>query len=383
MNDYYKILGVNKNSTEDEIKKAYRRLAHKYHPDKNSGDDKQFKEINEAYQVLSNKEKRAQYDQFGKAGDNPFGGFGFDFSSGGPSPFGGQGSASGWDPRMFEGSDLGDVFDVFFEGLGFKQKRKTYHRGSDIEIVQEITLEQAFQGAINNIKYRIAVYCQKCKGLGYDEKSEISQCSACAGQGEVKETRNSFFGSFVQVKKCSKCFGVGQIPDKVCNICHGTGKINGEKQIKLEIRPGVGDDQIIKIKGEGEVGERGAGEGDLYIRIRIKPHSIFKRRGNDLWIKKEVNMLDILLGRKIEIPTIGVNYKDRGIGKIKIEIPAGFDLKHDLIIPDEGMPNSSASSRGIFGFGSRGNLIVEFKIKTPKKLSGKAKKILEELEGEI
>ncbi|MEE8131637.1 MAG: DnaJ C-terminal domain-containing protein [Candidatus Paceibacterota bacterium] len=362
MNDYYKILGINKSASESEIKKAYRQLAHKYHPDKNSGDDKKFKEINEAYQVLSNKDKRAQYDQFGRvfsAGENPFGGF----SAGGGSAFGGD-----FDPRIFEGSDFGDIFDVLFEGLGFKQKRKTYHRGSDIEIIQEITLEEAFKGVEKNIEYKIAVHCQKCQGLGYDEKSKFSQCSVCAGQGEIKETRNTFFGSFVQVKKCSKCFGSGQIPDKICGICYGTGKVNGERQIKLEIRKGIGNGQIIKVKGAGEVGERGAGEGDLYVRIRIRPHPVFERRGSDFRVKKEINIVDILLGKKIEIPTISGN-------KIKVEIPTGFDLKQDLIIPGEGMLSFN-------GFG-RGNLIVEFKIKTPKKLSNKAKKLLEELDREI
>ncbi len=365
--DYYKILGINKSASESEIKKAYRQLAHKYHPDKNEGDDKKFKEINEAYQILSNKEKRAQYDRFGRvfsAGENPFGGF----SAGGASPFGGQGSASGWDPRMFDGSDLGDIFDVFFEGLGFKSKRRTYQRGSDIEMIQEIDLEDAFNGTEKNIKYKVAVRCQKCNGLGYDEKSKFNQCLNCNGQGEIKEMRNTFFGSFVQVRKCNKCFGNGQIPDKVCDNCRGIGKINGEKRVNLKILKGIGDGQIIKIKGAGEFGERGVGEGDLYVRIRIKPHPVFERRDNNLHIKKEINIIDVLLGKKIEIPTISGT-------KIKFEIPAGFDLKQDLIIHGYGMSSFN-------GFG-RGNLIVEFKIRTPKKLSGKAKKILEELDEEM
>lgn len=377
MADYYKILGVNKNASEEEIKKAFRKLAHKYHPDKGGGDEKKFKEINEAYQVLSNKEKRAQYDRFGKVFEGaaggqkgPFGGFGFDFSTGPGAGFGFD-----FDPRMFDGSDLSDIFDVFFEGIGFKPKRRTYQRGSDIEIVQEITLEEVFGGVKKNLKYKIAVRCQKCGGLGHDEKSKFHQCPACAGQGEIKETRSTFFGSFVQVKKCHKCFGSGQIPDKFCDICRGSGKVSGEKEVKVEIRPGVSDGQLIKIKGAGEVGERGAGEGDLYVRIKVKPHPVFERRGDDLRIKKEVNLIDILLGRKIEIPTISGH-------KLQVEIPAHFDLKQDLIIPGEGMPRFGAMPVGGQVSG-RGNLIVEFKIKTPKKLSEKAKKILEDLEGEL
>lgn len=370
MADYYKILGINKSASEDEIKKAYRKLAHKYHPDKSGGDDKKFKEINEAYQILSNKEKRTQYDRFGRVFDGsagsaqggPFGGFDF----GGFSSGGGQGFD--FDPRMFDGSDIGDVFDAFFEGIGFKQKRRTYRRGSDIEIIQEITLEEVFKGAEKNLKYKLAIRCQKCKGLGYDEKSQFNQCSTCNGQGEIKETRSTFFGSFVQVKECHKCFGAGKIPDKVCNDCRGSGRISGEREVKLEIRPGVADNQIIKIKGVGEAGEKGIGEGDLYARIRIKPHPVFERRANDLRVKKEINIIDILLEKKIEIPTISGH-------RLKIEIPVGFDLKQDLMIPGEGMPQ--------FGSYGRGNLVVEFKIKTPKKLNPKSKEILEKLEKEL
>ncbi len=379
--DYYKILGINKGASEEEVKKAFRRLAHKYHPDK-GGDEKKFKEINEAYQVLSNKEKRAQYDRFGRVFDGANSGAG----ASGFDPFGG---AQGWPFGDVQGSpfgeikfdfdsdfgDLGDIFGAFFEGLGVKQKHRTYRRGADIQIVQEITLEEAFRGTQKNINYRVAVRCSKCGGIGHDPKAGFNQCGICGGQGEIKETRQSFFGNFVQVKPCQQCFGTGQIPKKICEICKGSGRLSGEHSVSVEIHPGVSDGQIIKIKSAGEAGERGSGEGDLYVRVKIKPHPIFERREDDLLVKKEVNLIDLLLGNKIEVPIISGN-------KINVEIPADFDLKGNLKIYGEGMPHFNALPYGRQGFG-RGNLIVEFSIKTPKKLNDKIKKLLEELKKEF
>ncbi len=378
MKDYYKILGVNKDASEEEIKKAFRKLAHKYHPDK-GGDEKKFKEINEAYQVLSNKEKRAQYDKFG-AGGFDFDSFGFGpFSS---APFDSAEGPFGEGIRFDFGGefgDLGDIFDAFFEGMGIKQKRRTYQHGADIQIVQEITLEEAFHGAEKHINYRTAVKCEKCGGLGHDPKAGFNQCGVCAGRGEIKEARKSFFGNFIQIKSCHQCFGTGQIPKKICEICKGSGRITAERTVKLEIRPGIDNGQIIKIKGAGEAGERGAAEGDLYVRIRIKPHPVFKREGDNLIIKKDVNIIDLLLEKKIEIPTISGNPEGKqssyGAGFLKVEVPSNFNLKNNLRIPGEGMPR--------FGGHGRGDLIVELEIKTPKKLSAKAKKILEELEKEL
>jgi len=369
--DYYKILGIHKGATEEEVKKAFHQLAHKHHPDK-GGDEKKFKEINEAYQILSNKEKRAQYDRFGQVfsgGAGPSygaGGFGFggpfDFSQGGP-----YGSEVKFD---FGGDfgDIGDIFDAFFEGLGVRQKRRTYERGADIQIVQEITLEEAFRGAEKKINYSISVRCQKCGGLGHDPQAGFEKCPICAGRGEIRETRRSFFGDFVQVKACDKCFGAGQLPKKICDICRGSGKMRGEKNITVEIRAGVSDGQIIKVQSAGEAGERGTKEGDLYVKIRIKPHSIFKRQGDDLFIKKEIKLIDLLLAKKIDIPTISGN-------KLKVEIPTDFDLKNNLRISAEGMPRFNGSGRG--------DLIVELAVKTPKKVNLKVKKILEDLGGEL
>jgi len=380
--DYYKILGINKNASEEEIKKAFRGLAHKYHPDK-GGDEKKFKEINEAYQVLSNKEKRSQYDRVGQVfsgqGGPAYGGegagFGFKWPFGGQAgPFGfGEDGPFGEVKFDFGGDfgDLGDVFDAFFEGLGVRQKRRTYQRGADVQVIEEISLEEAFRGTEKKIRYSVSVRCEKCNGLGHDPKAGFEKCGVCGGRGEVKEIKRTFFGQFEQVKICERCFGAGEIPKKICDVCRGSGKVRGEKNIALEIRPGISDGQIIKIPSAGEAGERGTKEGDLYVRIKIKPHPVFRRQGDDLMVKKEVNLIDLLLEKKIEISTISGN-------KLKIEIPAGFDLKENLRIFGEGMPHFGPPAGG-----SRGNLIVEFTIKTPKKLSAKAKKILEDLEGEL
>lgn len=364
MADYYKILGINKNASEDEVKKAFRKLAHKYHPDK-GGDEKKFKEINEAYQVLSSKEKRAQYDRFGQVFEGQAGPSGFGFGPfGAGSPFG----EVRFDFDTSEFGDLGDIFDAFFEGLGVKQKRRTYRRGSDIQILEEIALEESFYGTEKIINYETAVRCPKCDGVGHDAKAGFSECGICAGRGEVKESKRTFFGNFEQVRICVQCFGTGQIPKKICENCRGTGRTKGKKSIKVQIRPGIENDQIIKVKAGGESGERGAEEGDLYVRVRIKPHPVFERRGNDLIVKKEVGLLSLLLGARIETPTISGS-------KLKVEVPPDFDLRNNLKIPGEGMPRFNGSGRG--------DLILELKVKTPKRLSAKVKKILEDIEKEL
>lgn len=360
MKDYYKILGIEKSASEEEIKKAYHKLAHQYHPDKASGNADKFKEVNEAYQILSNKDKRSQYDRFGRVFDGNFS------AQGGP--------ASGWefgfgfDPSNLEDlSGISDIFDAFFEGLGVR-KRKSYQRGSDIEVVQELTLEEAFRSTEKKIRTKVFVPCTDCNALGYFADSGLSECSTCSGRGEIKESRSTFFGSFSQVRSCPKCGGSGQIPNKLCSNCKGAGRIISQKELDIEIAAGVSDEQLIKLPKSGEAGQRGAEPGDLYVRIKIAPHKIFTRQGNDLFVKKEINLLEVLLGTKIEIPTIGGN-------KIFVEIPANLNLKEKFKISGEGMTK--------FGGLGRGDLYVDWEIKTPKKLNAKAKKILDDLKKEI
>lgn len=361
-NNYYKVLGVSKDASEEDIKKAYRKLAHQYHPDKSGGDDKKFKEINEAYQVLSSKEKRAQYDRFGRTFDGNFS------AGGGGNPFG-----EGFDLHNFsDGFEFGfdnisDIFDAFFEGMGGK-KRRTYKRGSDAEVVQQITLEESFGGTVKSVKLRIFIECQKCSGLGHFPKEGLQDCSACNGRGEIKESRSTIFGSFQQIRPCGKCGGAGQIPNKVCGHCSGSGRVLNEKEVTVNIAPGIQHGQLIKLSRAGEKGERGAEAGDLYVKVEIKPHLVFKRAGDDLIVKKEINLVDVLLDKKIGLTAIDGNH-------LEVEIPKGFNLKDKILIVGAGMPRLGAYGKG--------DLLVELEIKTPKKLNPKAKKLLEELEKEL
>ena len=361
MRDYYKILGVDKNASEEEIKKAYRHLAHQHHPDKVGGDEKKFKEINEAYQVLSDKKKREMYDRFGTA--DPMAGFG-GFR---------QGTAwngfTGFDAQGFPDlGDFGDVFESLFENLGVRPRRRTYSQGSDLEFKEEVTLEEAFHGAVKRLRFNTLIGCAACKGHGADAAAGFTKCAACGGQGKVRVERQTFFGNFSQVKRCTQCHGTGHIPNKVCSSCKGKGKASGEREVNVEILPGVEDNQVIKVKGMGEAGEQGNASGDLYIRVNVKPHAVFERRGDDLVVKKELKVGDLLLGKKIDVPTISG-------GTLHVDIPPHFNLKDDLRIRGEGMPRFNS-----FG---RGDLLANLTLKAPKRLSPRAKKILEEIEKEL
>jgi molecular chaperone DnaJ len=363
--DYYNILGVAKNASDEDIKKAYRKLAHEYHPDKPGGNEAKFKEINEAYQVLSDRTKRVQYDRFGTAGSAGQAGFGGNWggSQGGYAEQGWGGF--GFDPQnVSDMGDFGDIFESIFEGFGGQPRRKTYEKGSDLEIQEPITLEEAFRGVHKVLKIRTFVQCAECKGKGAEPGSGFEKCSVCDGRGEIREQRRTFFGTFSQVKTCGKCHGVGESPKYPCRICKGSGRVEASREVKVNILPGIEDNQLIKMNGAGEAGERGTTAGDLYVRIRVRPHSVFLRHGADLVVSRELNVLDLILDKKMEIPTIAG-------GKISIEIPAGFNLKENLRVLGEGMPR--------FGSYGRGDLLVNFIIKAPKKPSAKAKKILEEL----
>ena len=370
--DYYKILGVNRNASEEEIKKAYRRLAHQYHPDKTGGDEKKFKEINEAYQILSNKEKRTQYDRFGQV-----------FSAGGGPAYGGGGTP-GWDFGFGqdgirwdagfggEGFDFGDLFESIFEQFGGGRRRQTYTHGSDIEMVHEITLEEAFRGVKRKIKLKTYAVCPACNGLGYDKTKGTKSCATCQGKGEIREQKKTFFGNFSQIKNCPACYGRGEVPNKLCDACRGNGRIMDEREVLIEIAPGIEDGQVIKIKNSGEAGERGGASGDLYILIKIKPHFIFQRKKTDLFVMKDIRITDALLGKKIA-------QEDISGEKFYFIIPAGFDFREKLKVPGRGMPRFGA----LVGELGRGDLYITLNLKIPKHLSAKAKKLLEDLDKEL
>jgi molecular chaperone DnaJ len=370
--DYYKILGVSKAATEEEIKTAYRKLAHQHHPDKQGGNEAKFKEINEAYQILSNKEKRSQYDRFGQVfeggmpgGAGPFPG-GFDFSGFG---FGGQPGGQGFNwSAGGEPGDLNDIFETIFEQFGGGRRRQTYAQGSDVEIVQDISLEDAFRGLRRSLNFKTYLVCDACQGLGHDKTKGFSTCGICGGRGEINVERKTFFGQFAQVKTCPDCSGSGQIPKSPCSKCKGKGRTFGSKEVTVAIAPGVEDGQIIKINGAGEAGERQSSTGDLYVVVKIKPHSVFTRKKEDLYVTKDISVAEALLGKDIHMTDVSGE-------KFLVRIPGGFSLQEKMKVPHRGMPK--------FGSSSRGDLYISFDLKLPKHVSGKAKKLLEDLEGEL
>ncbi len=370
--DYYKILGVNKDASPEEIKKAYYQLAHKYHPDKAGGDEKKFKEINEAYQVLSDPQKRQQYDQFGRIfeGNNAGGrgGFnqGFDFSQG----FGGFGQNVNFDFSDFGfDEDLGDFFSNIFGGRRTNtQKHKKVQYGSDVRLMIEISLEEVATGATKEFEYETLVKCNNCDGFGYEKGSSFKTCPTCNGKGEIKEVRQSFFGTFSQVKTCPDCLGEGKIAEKICPICKGHGRVKGIKNISLKIEPGINDGQIIRISGGGEDGEKNGPSGDLYVEVKVKKHPLFKREGADLIYDLPVSVVDAILGAEKEVPTIyGKN--------IIVKIPAGIESGKILRIRNKGLP--------YFGRRGYGDLLINVKVKIPKKVSSKTRKILEEIKDDL
>lgn len=369
--DYYAILGVTRDASDEEIKKSYRKLAHQYHPDKSGGDEGKFKEINEAYQILSNKEKRTQYDRFGQVFEGGGqAGAGWPGGDGGFGGFGQEGFK--WNMNSEDFGDFGDIFETIFSQFGGGKRGPTYTRGSDVEAIQEISLEDAFFGVKQKLRYKTHIFCDSCKGLGYDKKDGVKECATCRGKGEIREERKTFFGNFSQTRACPECRGQGEVPKKPCNICKGRGRVSGERDFTVEIASGVEDGQIIKVSGMGEVGERGSAAGDLYLTIRVKPHSIFERKKADLFLMKDIRVTEALLGRTIKM-------KDISGDGFSMEIPSGFNLREKLKIYGRGMPKL-----GMFGgHGSRGDLYITFNVKTPASLSAKAKKLLEELDGEL
>jgi len=358
--DYYEILQIKKNASQEEIKKAFHKLAHKYHPDK-GGDEKKFKEINEAYQVLSDKTKRAQYDQFGRV---------FDGQPGpGTDGFSGFNWAWGNKGQQEVEFDLGDLGDIFGEMFGFGQQRNTRdnRRGKDIQVDIEIPLEKTlidFTEKINLSKY---VICNRCSGKGSEPGTKIKECVACRGTGKVQQIKKTIFGSFTTVGICPECKGEGIIPEKPCNVCKGEGRIKAQETIEIKIPAGVDTNQIIKIGEKGEAGRKGQKAGNLYIRILVKKHPIFERREDDLFTTINIKFSQAVLGEQVELKTIdGTN--------ILLEIPQGTESGKILRISGKGIPHFQGHGRG--------NLYVEIKIITPKKISKSQKKILEELKKE-
>ncbi|MDP3057136.1 MAG: molecular chaperone DnaJ [bacterium] len=366
--DYYEILGVGKGASDEEIKRAYRRLAQKHHPDKPGGEEKKFKEINEAYQVLSDKQKRGQYDQYGQTFEQAQaqGGGGF----GGAQGFGGfedifRGAGGEGINFEFGGEGFGDIFSDIFGGGRSRGGRggRRAKKGEDVAIDIELTLEEVFSGIEREINLYKRAVCASCKGSGAEAGSKIVECQKCKGTGEIRQTRRTILGSFAQVSTCPDCGGEGKTVEKKCKACGGDGRVRESVPIKLKIPKGVEDGMTLTLRGAGEAGPKGGVSGDLYINIHIKPHKNFNRQNADIIYEAEINFSEASLGAKIDVPTIE--------GTAVLTVPAGIESGKVIRMTGKGMPRMDSYGRG--------DQYVKIKIKTPKSLTKKQRELLEEL----
>ena len=367
--DYYEVLGVNKNATDDELKKAYRKLAKKYHPDANPDNKKEaeakFKEVNEAYETLSNPQKRKMYDQFGTADPQGFGGAG--------GPFGGQGGYYSYNGSGFDGfgdfGDLGDIFSSIFGG-GFgggrnsSAKRNGPRKGADLNVRMEITFEQAFLGVEKEIVVTRDEECQKCHGTGAKPGTSPIKCPTCNGTGQVTQVQNTILGQMQTTRTCTSCHGTGEIINEPCDNCHGKGKVRKQPRIKVKIPAGIDDNQTVVLRGEGEPGTKGGPKGDLYITVKIKRHNIFTRKGNQVLCEIPITITQATLGAELEIPMVDGT-------KEKYKIPEGTQTGTKFTIRNKGFKAINSNSAGDFVF--------TVTVQTPKRLTRQQRELLVEL----
>ena len=348
--DYYEVLGVQKDASDADIKKAYRKLAKQHHPDVNPGDkaaEAKFKEANEAYEVLSDAQKRAKYDQFGHAGTDPngFGGFGGGF---GDVDFGG----------------IGDIFETFFGG-GFGRSSKNKNgpqKGADLKYAVEVSFEEAAFGVERETTVNRMENCSTCKGSGSKPGTSPTTCKHCNGSGQVQFKQSTPFGQFVNVKACDVCRGEGKIITSPCPTCNGKGKVRNSVKLKFNIPAGIDDGQTISLRGEGEPGSKGGPSGDLYITVRVKPHSLFQRQGNDVICEIPITFVQAALGCEMEVPTLD--------GKVKYSIPEGTQTGSVFRLKTKGIPYLRGNGRG--------DQYVKVTVEVPKKLNEKQKTMLKE-----
>ena len=348
--DYYEVLGVSKDASADELKKAFRKAAVKYHPDKEGGDEAKFKEVNEAYEVLKDSQKRQRYDQFGHAGvggasggSNPFEGFGgqnvhFDFGDGG----------------------LGDIFGQFFGGGGSSRQRGP-KKGRDVEASLELTFEEAIFGVEEKISLDMEDECSHCKGDTVEPGFSLKTCPTCQGAGQQTRVMNTMFGAIQQAVTCETCQGRGQVPEKACSVCHGKGTERRKQTVTLKVPAGIDDGATIRLSGRGEAVGRGQ-RGDLYIHIRVRAHKKFTREGNIILSDEHISMVDAALGAEIDVETVD--------GKIRMKVPAGTQSGTDFKLSEHGVPQMRGAGRGPH--------IVTIIVDTPTKLTKKQKELLED-----
>lgn len=351
--DYYEVLGVGKDASADEIKKAFRRLAVQYHPDKEGGDETKFKEINEAYEVLKDDKKRQRYDQFGHAG---VGG-----ASGGGNPFEGFGGFGQGQNINFDFGDLGlgDIFGSFFGGGASGSKRQS--RGNDVETTVEIAFEQAVFGTEVSLDLTLDDNCSHCKGSTVEPGHELKTCDTCKGSGQTVRVMRTMFGNIQQATVCNSCRGRGKIPEKVCSVCRGSGTERKKQDITLKIPAGVDDGAVIRLREHGAAMANGP-KGDLYVNIRVKPHKKFTREGDLILSEEIVDMVDAALGAEIQVDTVD--------GPVTMKVPAGTQSGTDFKLSNHGVPHLRKESRGAH--------IVTIVVETPTKLSKKQQQLLRE-----
>ncbi len=347
--DYYEVLGVNKSASADEIKTAFRRLAVEHHPDR-GGEEEKFKEINEAYEVLKDPEKRKRYDQFGHAG---VGG-----DSGG---FGGFNGAQSQNINFdFGDLGLGDIFSNFFGGGASNQGAKS-RRGRDLETSVEISFEQSVFGTEVPISLNLEDTCDHCKGTMSEPGFELKTCPTCDGKGQVVNVTQTIFGRIQQASVCPKCLGTGKIPEKLCSVCHGKGTLLKKQELNLKIPAGIEDGTTIRLREHGEAIANGP-KGDLYVNVRVKAHKKFTREGDLILSTEHVSMVDAALGTEIDVETVD--------GDVRMKIPAGTQSGSDFKLSGHGVSKFRSSNRGAH--------IVTVMVDTPTKLNKNQEKILEE-----
>lgn len=366
--DYYEVLGVNKNATDDELKKAYRKLAKKYHPDANPDNKKEaeakFKEVNEAYETLSNPQKRKMYDQFGADGPQGFGGAG--------GPFGGQNGYYSYNGSGFDGfgdfGDLGDIFSSIFGG-GFggrtsSSRKQGTTKGADLNVRLDLTFEQAFSGIEKEIVITRDEECSVCHGSGAKTGTSPIKCPTCHGTGQVTQVQSTILGQMQTTRPCSACHGTGEIIKEPCENCRGKGTVRKQPKIKVKIPAGIDDNQTVVLRGEGEPGKKGGPKGDLYITVKIKRNSIYTRKGNNVLCEIPITITQATLGAELEIPMVDGT-------KEKYKIPEGTQTGSKFIIRNRGFKSINSTITGDFVF--------TVTVQTPKRLSKEQRELLVQL----
>jgi molecular chaperone DnaJ len=352
--DYYEVLGVAKSASADELKKAFRKKAIEFHPDK-GGDEVKFKEVNEAYEVLGNPDKRKRYDQFGHAG------VGGSSGASGGNPFGGFGGGGQEVHFDFGDLGLGDIFSSFFGGQNQRSQRQT--RGRDIETSIELTFEQAVFGTDTDLKLTLDDECEHCKGSTVEPGHDLITCDTCKGAGQVVTQTRTIFGNIQQASTCPTCRGRGKIPEKVCTVCRGMGVQKKNQTISLKIPAGIDDGATIRLRERGEAIANGP-HGDLYVNIRVKPHKHFTREGELILSEQHIDMVSASLGTEIDVETVD--------GPIRMKVPAGTQSGSDFKLSGHGVPNLKGSSRGAH--------IVTLHVDTPTKLTKKQTELLKDFQ---